>query len=119
MINSVSNAEFTASYAKDTGTVSRIQNIGRNSSGNFSGMIEKNSDRPVDEKLMGTCIEMESIMVGKMIKEMRKTLHKEDSLLYGGMAEEIFEDMLYDEYALSMSRTSSNGIAAMLYEQLS
>ncbi|HPI13490.1 MAG TPA: rod-binding protein, partial [Spirochaetota bacterium] len=48
----------------------------------------------------------------------RKTVHKGE-MLHGGFAEEIFEDMLYDEYALSLSKNSSIGIAGMLYDQLS
>lgn len=74
--------------------------------------------RPVDRKLMDACVEMESLFVAKMLKEMRKTVHKGE-MLHGGFAEEIFEDMLYDEYALSLSKNSSVGIAKMLYDQLS
>lgn len=74
--------------------------------------------RAVDRKLMDACTEMESLFVAKMLKEMRKTVHKGE-MLHGGFAEEIFEDMLYDEYALNMSKSSSVGIAKMLYDQLS
>jgi flagellar protein FlgJ len=74
--------------------------------------------RAVDRKLMDACTEMESLFVAKMLKEMRKTVHKGE-MLNGGFAEEIFEDMLYDEYALNMSKSSSVGIAKMLYDQLS
>jgi len=45
-----------------------------------------------------TCNDMEAIFVGRMFKEMRKTLHKSD-WLDGGFAEKIFEDMLYDKYS--------------------
>lgn len=69
-------------------------------------------------KLRETCVEMESIFVGKMLKEMRNTVHKSD-WLHGGYAEEIFEDMLYDEYALNVSRNSRLGLADMLYKEMS
>jgi len=49
---------------------------------------------------------------------MRKTVDKSD-WLHGGYAEEIFEDMLYDEYALQISKNSNLGMAKMLYEELS
>ena len=75
-------------------------------------------DRTKDKKLMDTCIQMESIFVGKMLKAMRDTVPK-TKLLHGGFAEEIFEDMLYDEYALNLSKTSNLGIADMLYKDLS
>ncbi len=74
--------------------------------------------KPVDKKLWNACIEAESLFVGKMLKEMKSTVHKSE-WLHGGQAEEIFEDMLYDEYALSVSKNSDFGMAKMLYEELS
>ncbi|MFH0976340.1 MAG: rod-binding protein [Spirochaetota bacterium] len=95
----------------------------------FQQLLEKNfesnntvshvkKEKPIDTKLMNVCIEMESIFVGKMLKEMRNSLPKE-KLIDGGFAEKIFEDMLYDEYALNLSKTSNLGIAKMLYNDLS
>ena len=48
---------------------------------------------------------------------MRKTVEK-SGLLDGGMAEDFFEDMLYDEYAKKMAETANFGLAAMIYGQL-
>jgi len=75
--------------------------------------------RPVDRKseLFGQCREFESIFVKIMIKEMRSTVQK-DGLLSGGWAEEVFSDMLDDEYAASMSETAGFGLAEQLYRQL-
>ncbi len=42
-----------------------------------------------------------------MLNVMRKTVEKE-GLLDGGMSEDIFEDMLYDEYAKKMAETASS-----------
>lgn len=70
-----------------------------------------------DKKLMDACVEMESLLVARMLKEMRHTVHK-TGWINGGFAEEIFEDMLYDEYALSLSRNSSLGLSSMLYDEL-
>ncbi len=74
--------------------------------------------KPLDRKLWDVCVEAESLFVAKMLKEMRKTVHKND-FLHGGFAEEIFEDMLYDEYALRLSKNTSLGMAKMLYDELS
>jgi hypothetical protein len=71
----------------------------------------------LDKRLWDACIEMESLLVGKMLKEMRKTVPK-TGWMHGGFAEEIFEDMLYDEYAMSLSRNSNLGMAKMLYNDL-
>lgn len=69
------------------------------------------------QRLKDACMEMESIFVARMLKEMRNTVHKNE-WLHGGHAEEIFEDMLYDEYAKEISRNSRLGIADMLYREL-
>ncbi len=74
--------------------------------------------KAIDKKLMDVCVEMESIFVSRMLKEMRNTL-PEEKLINGGFAEKIFEDMLYDQYALSLSKTSNLGLATMLYKELS
>ena len=79
---------------------------------------EKLPSKKIDKRLMDVCIEMESLMVARMFKEMRKTVHKNE-WFHGGFAEEIFEDMLYDEYALDVSKNSKLGLAKMLYDELS
>lgn len=71
-----------------------------------------------DRKLMETCTEMESLFVSRMLKEMRKNVEK-SGWINGGHAEQIFEDMLYDEYAMSLSKNASLGLAKMLYRELS
>jgi len=85
----------------------------------LNNAIAQKQEKPIDKKLMDVCIEMESLFVYQMLKEMRKTLHKENDMLHGGMAQEIFEDMLYNEYALQMSKTANFGMAKTLYDQLS
>ncbi len=90
----------------------------------FDSVLRQNSnitvkpDKKIDKKLLKACIEMESIFVAKMLKEMRKTVHKSD-FLHGGNAEEIFEDMLYDKYSLKLSKNSNLGLAKMLYNEMS
>ena len=62
--------------------------------------------------------EFEAIFIKQMLNVMRKSVAK-TGLMDGGMAEEFFEDMLYDEYAKKMAETGSFGIADMIYRQLS
>ena len=61
--------------------------------------------------------EFEAIFIKQMLNVMRKSVAK-SGLMDGGMAEDIFEDMLYDEYAQNMAKTGSFGIADMIYKQL-
>ena len=70
------------------------------------------------KKLWDACVEVESLFVAKMLKEMRKTVPKNE-WLHGGHAEEIFEDMLYDEYAHNMSKNYNFGMARLLYDEMS
>lgn len=62
--------------------------------------------------------EFEALFIKQMLDTMRKTIQKSE-LNDGGFAEEIYEDMLYDQYAQTMAKTKSFGIAEMLYNQLS
>jgi hypothetical protein len=70
------------------------------------------------DKLREVCTEMESIFVKQMLSQMKKNVEKSE-FLHGGYAEDIFEDMLYDEYAMMISKNSDLGIARQMYEQLS
>ena len=74
--------------------------------------IDKNS------KLYEVSQEFEAIFIKQMLDVMRKTINK-SGLMDGGMAEDIFEDMLYDKYALNMSKTADFGLADSIYRQLS
>ena len=71
-----------------------------------------------DSKLYEQCREFESIFINMMLKEMRGTVQKA-GLIDGGQAEEIFTDMLYDEYAKDMAKASGFGLADAVYLELS
>lgn len=73
---------------------------------------------PEKKKLYDAALEFQSIFLNMMIKSMRKTLHPEKNMLFGGRTEEIFTDMLYDEHAKVMSRTGSYGLAENIYRQM-
>ncbi len=75
------------------------------------GRVDRRSE------LYRQCQEFESIFVNMMLKEMRKTVDKA-GLLDGGQAEDIFQDMLYDEYAKDMTRAAGFGLADQVYRQL-
>jgi Rod binding domain-containing protein len=75
------------------------------------GAVDKGSP------LYKVCLEFEAIFIKQMLNSMRKTVEK-SGLLDGGLAEDFFEDMLYDEYAKKMASTANFGLAAMIYGQL-
>jgi Rod binding domain-containing protein len=69
-------------------------------------------------KLFEQCQEFESIFVKMMLKEMRNSVDKSDSLLSGGWAEDIYSDMLDDQYSKSIAENAGFGLADQLYKQL-
>ncbi|WP_053228194.1 rod-binding protein [Spirochaeta cellobiosiphila] len=71
-----------------------------------------------NKKLYETSKEFEAIFIKQMLNSMKKTVNK-SGLMEGGMAEDIFEDMLYDKYAQKMADTADFGVADTLYNQLS
>ncbi len=121
-IDMLSNTKNLSSLKNDS-TVKKAEGLAGKIS--FNDTLEKHinplktgSKIETEKKLRDACIEMESLFVGKMLKEMRKTVHKTE-WLNGGFAEEVFEDMLYDEYALEISKNSKLGLADMLYNEMS
>jgi flagellar protein FlgJ len=78
----------------------------------------KQDSKETDKKLMDVCYDMEAMFVGNMLKAMRKTVMEND--FFGkSLAKDIFQDMLYDEYAQLMARTNEFGLAHQIYNQLS
>lgn len=67
-------------------------------------------------ELQKTSHEFEAILIKQMLKAMRSTVGK-DTLLDGGFAEELYRDMLDDEYASLMSKTANLGIADLIYSR--
>ena len=85
--------------------------------GNLADAEKKLTRRQAElQKLKEASQDFEAIFIKQMLDAMRKSLPK-GGLLDGGMAENIFEDMLYEERAKIMAKTGSIGIADMLYNR--
>ena len=63
--------------------------------------------------------DFEALFIKQMLDVMRKTIHKENDLLGGGLGQDVYEDMLYNEYAKKMAATAQFGLAEMIYRQVS
>jgi flagellar protein FlgJ len=86
--------------------------------GEFEKALEKAMEEKDEEKLKKACSDLEAIFVSMMFKQMRSTVQK-TGLFDGGMAEEMYEDMLYDKYAEEVSKSKGTGLGDLLYRQLS
>lgn len=74
---------------------------------------------PERKRLYNAALDFQGIFIGKMLKAMRSNLNPEADLLFGGNRQQIFQDMLYDEYSKSMSRSGGFDLADQMYRQLS
>lgn len=61
--------------------------------------------------------EFEKIFVNMMFTAMRNTLRKEDDIFYSGLSQDIFDDMLYEEYAEQVAATNMLGLGQMIVEE--
>jgi peptidoglycan hydrolase FlgJ len=99
----------------DENLVGKISSSSLLNKNNIKDEIQRDGYR---KKLFNASVEFESMFVKIMLNQMKKTVEKQN-LMHGGYAEEIFEDMLYDEYAKEISKNESIGIAEQIYNSLS
>lgn len=113
----------------NSANLSKLENT-KKQYGNAKFSIDENIQNPSDnnavskygkdfekKRLRQVSEDFEALMIDQMLKEMRKTVDK-SGLIDGGMAEQIFEDMLYDEYAKEFSKTKTFGLADIIYNQM-
>ena len=70
-----------------------------------------------DPRLRAACVEMESLFVNYLLKEMRATVNK-SGFISGGQAEEIFTSLLDVELSQKISASGGIGLSSILLEQL-
>ena len=71
------------------------------------------------EQLQEVSQEFEALFVKMMLDAMLANRNKEDNLSYGGLAEDIFEDLLYSEYSKKIAQSGDFAIADMIVNQFS
>ena len=69
-----------------------------------------------NKELMAAARQFESLFIQQMLQGMRDTVPESD-LIDGGLAEEIYEGMLDQEYAEKMAESGNMGLADKIYEQ--
>lgn len=68
-------------------------------------------------ELKQACKDFEALFIHKMLQSMRKTV-PESGLLDGGLAEEIYTDMLDQQVASAAAEKDSFGIGAIVYDEM-
>jgi flagellar protein FlgJ len=82
-----------------------------------SGRIDKAALSGEEKKLYEACQDLETFLVKNMLSGMRKTVIK-SKLVDTGFAGELYEDMLWDEYAKEYTRSADFGLAEQAYREL-
>ena len=81
-------------------------------SNTLPGKRQKDSDT-----LKRLSADFESLLIGQMLKTMRASVPK-NGLIDGGKGEEMFNDLLDQEYANKYAHNGDSGLSKALYEQL-
>ena len=84
----------------------------------FEVLLDEAIDKKDDTKLKKACQDFEGYYLQQLFTEMRKTVH-DSGLMEKSQGRDIYEDMLYEEYAKNISKGQGLGISDMLYKQLS
>ena len=82
-----------------------------------TSMVSKAPSIDKTDKLYELCMELETFLIKNLIKSMRSTVQK-TGLIDAGFAGEVYEDMLYDEYAKAFAKNANLGFAEMAYRDL-
>lgn len=69
------------------------------------------------DRLREVAQEFEALFMKQLLDSMRETLNPEHRLVEPGIAGEIYDDMLYDEYSKIMARTGGLGLADLIVDQ--
>jgi flagellar protein FlgJ len=78
----------------------------------------RKDENGIDPQLREACVQMESLFIYQLLKEMRATIQK-SGFISGGRAEEIYTSMLDAKMAVKISKTRGMGLAEMLMQQFS
>ncbi len=84
----------------------------------FEDSLKQAVEEQDEKALREACREFEEYFANQMFQEMRKTVHS-GGLIPKSQGEEIFEDMLYEEYSKEIAKGQGIGITQMMFEQLS
>ncbi len=125
MLRSAAKAQSKARDAGAEAAASVVPAIGRPLGAAANSLpVDENRSRAqaksIDrtDKLYEQCRELESFLIKNLLSGLRKTVQKSE-FLDGGYAGEMYEDMLYDEYAKNLSRNAGFGLADQAYLELS
>ncbi|HAH61205.1 MAG TPA: flagellar biosynthesis protein FlgJ [Treponema sp.] len=107
-------SDFSNAYVSESDKHARPRGAAVNQSGAHgeTRTIDKTS------RLYEKSLELETFMVKMMLSSMRKTVNKSNLLGGDNFASNMYEDMMYDEYATQLTKNAGFGLADQMYLQL-
>ncbi len=107
------NGDFKTGF--DKSFTSKADKNARPAGAAANGTVRPNNKK-IDKtsKLYEKSLEMESFFVKMMVDSMRKTVHSSND----SFAKSMYQDMLYDEYTTSLTKTAGFGLADQIYLEL-
>lgn len=114
LVNNHVNLGDLMSYGQNAQVIDKLKPKVQAPTNNSSPALDKEASE-INEELMEACKSFETYLVEQTIKEMQKTVLKdeEDSDKFG-----LFQDLLYKEYATSITEQGDLGLAKELYESM-
>ncbi len=109
-ISSISDAQITQMSAQIQQDEAKL--------GSFQSVLEQAVKDNNKAEMRQACVEFESYFLQMMFKEMRKTISK-DGFIPTSRAQEIFTEMLDEQYAKNSAKAGGFGLAEMMERQLS
>ncbi|MGF7184800.1 flagellar protein FlgJ [Desulfitispora alkaliphila] len=100
---------------KSTGTANAASD--KSQADSFAKALEKAAEKQDSKELKAAAQQFESYFLHHMLKQMRSTVPKSD-LMPTSFAEEIYQDMLDQEYSTLMAEGKGIGLADLIYKQL-
>ncbi|MDY5124112.1 MAG: rod-binding protein [Treponema sp.] len=110
-LNGDFKSSFKGTYSLDSDKNADARGAAANQAN--SHVQQKKIDRT--SELYEKSMELESYFVKQMLSSMRKTVIKANG---NDFAQNMYEDMLYDEYATNMTKTAGFGLADQIYLSL-
>jgi len=86
--------------------------------GKFARELENAQNKKDQAKLYKACQELESVFLNQILQSMRNTIPKSDFTGHS-YATELWESLLFEEYAKEISKSNSTGLADIIFRQLS
>jgi len=109
----IQNTNYSVDLAKNMANSIK----GKNKVNDLENQVKSAVENKKEEELKNACNQFEEYFINQLMKEMRSTVDT-SSLVNKGQAEEMFTEMLDQEFTKGSVKAGGIGISDMLFKQL-